>query len=547
MGRKCILDIKTAVQNDFKQDSIDICSLKQHGYAYIELRETDMNNSYTIELVNSIKSVLDVSESKVRYRKDIGYRIIQLSNISLQGLPRFLEKLQNLDGSFWDRVKQVTAGSLDIMHLSKAHNLSLKHAFPGGKICAKPREIKHGIFHTDSDCKMVTANYTNYYDTDYNFVFKQNGSDSTVAVHACDGFYKAECPSGKYMELSERYFNISAEKVLLHHPSGKTFKFFEYLPTSYGATICSPSTSTQQWQAVADEVEKWIALVALTLSIIAYVVVIFHSCFIKEERNIPTINTACLCLALLASDIVYLAQTGTPGSSQRCKAAAILRHYFDLVCHTWNGIITYDICSVLLKPMQYRDVNIRRRVSIYVILASILPMLVTLACIVVDVIVPGAIQYGQNDTCTIDNTTAKIVAYLAPSMVIDLGAIAVLAFTLCTLHQTQSQRESSGESFNYIWIAFKVACMLGLTEIVMVIQIPNPTNDHQMLVNTVATLLYVFLRCSRGVFIMVFILMYKSNRDSIRTFLNRWCCMEVSNTDSVRSLARSKTSATTVD
>ena len=197
---------------------------------------------------------------------------------------------------------------------------------------------------------------------------------------------------------------------------------------------------------------------------------------------------------------------------------------------------------MLLRPMQNQDVNVKRRALGYILLAATLPLLFILACVVVEAAVHDSIQYGHSETCTIDNRVAKIAVYLVPTVAVDIVAVVALLVALFNLYRTQSNNERSGDTYNYAWIAFKVASMLGLTEIIKVVQVPNPTSDQHEIVNTISAFVYVFLRCSRGLFIAGFVFLYKSNRDSFSSFLNRCCHRETTN--HADSRARSKTSET---
>ena len=314
VGRRCELDLD--INNKPSQQKIlQKCLMKQRSNITIVLKKSKEHKAN--KHMKLVANQLNVSISQIIIRGDLAKSIIQIYNISQQQSLKLFHKFQELDRLFWNISKKVVVGSLDAIDLSKAHYLDLRHAFPSHRKCAKPRALKSGTYYANVSCDIIASNVT-YTINDYNIVYEQTSFLSNMTVYSCDGFYKALCEPIKYTELSQESLQVHPNMTLAALPSAQTFEYSAYNPTSYSAAICTTSSPLPAWKEIVFVVEEWMSLVMLSFSIISYLLVICHGCFIKEEKNLPTMNTACLCLALLASDVVYLAQTDTKGQSSWC-------------------------------------------------------------------------------------------------------------------------------------------------------------------------------------------------------------------------------------
>ncbi|XP_032233729.2 uncharacterized protein LOC5509002 [Nematostella vectensis] len=168
--------------------------------------------------------------------------------------------------------------------------------------------------------------------------------------------------------------------------------------------------------------------IGCSISVLALLVLLVIYARFPELRNLPGKIQMNLSVALLAFHVLFF-MVAMSTSGALCKAIAIGIHYFLLVGFAWMAVMAYDVhrtftgqTEAILQP--------QRSMLVYSCLSWLLPAAFVGAIVVIDLTVPGAIDYGKGEFCYITSRFGLIFAFLVPVSLVLSWNILSLARTL---------------------------------------------------------------------------------------------------------------------
>ena len=121
----------------------------------------------------------------------------------------------------------------------------------------------------------------------------------------------------------------------------------------------------------------------------------------------------------------------------------------------------------------------------------------------------GSILYGRHERqmCWMESRNSLIVSLVVPQIIVCVATIIGLLITVMRIRSIKESTKwaiSKGAQRNGVDIgrvAVKMALLLGIAEIIGFVRIANPKSEDDDAFNSAFSLLYAFLRSSRGIFL----------------------------------------------
>ena len=188
-----------------------------------------------------------------------------------------------------------------------------------------------------------------------------------------------------------------------------------------------------------------------------------------------------------------------------CKIVALLLHFFSLALCTWPCIVAYEVWLILRS----RNVNHQSDYLYfrYSMVAWSIPCIVTSVCLTVDLVGNGSlIRYGNQNYCWIFPFHARLAVYVVPLTLMTCGnsfLISVIVITTRREKRTKHSLLAKNDKLKYHKMIIKLFLLFGTAELIGLVQIPNATQENQVIVNVVFGLLHNLFRSSRGIFLFL--------------------------------------------
>lgn len=416
-----------------------------------------------------------------------------------------------------------------VSHSSSLHRFDPKRNFPEHKYCAKPQEYSSYDFSIDTTCKIIGKNST-YNATSYNaFIYWNLRDDLEKKIVLCDQFYMngSDC----LMRDLEPDYTIQPNLDLIITHSHQTCSPAEYIPTEKGIAICISKNTTllttnetisanvssraaqtvyllYPWFATIELVYAYTSIVGTSISLVSYAYLL--GCFVKYRRyeTVPQQIMIALCLSLFISDCLFIGSIAARRNRWVCKVVAILLHWFLLVSHLWSGAMAYEFAATFRNTFINRSVKCKKRIKKYIIVVMVsASLMVGIAFTLHSLRLCHA--YDGKTICWISTFHSRLFLYIIPSTIISLfsGVVLVIACRNIRAVKRLSQHISypkEGKSYSCIKVALKLALILGISEIIAVIQIrTNSISQVELVVTAVFMGAYTILRSFRGLIILL--------------------------------------------
>ena len=388
-------------------------------------------------------------------------------------------------------------------HFTEFYKLDFARFFPKGKICAAPKKQNYNdiIIYPNCTLKILA---TNLQTRDYIINERINMWQTIVEVFTCKQFHL-----DKNCLLRQIDFYESSRNNAVEVEANKTLNVDEFIPLKKGIGVCtSVASSTLQkssWEDLVSKIEGYLTIIGCVLSIIGYIWVILTYAFIKELRTIPGKNIVGLCFQLLISDMVILINIVPTRTSAFCTTFAVLLHFSNLSIQCWTLCIAFEIWSTFRNSSIKRKFKSSRRFYSYLTFASVLPMLFVFVCIVLNQVKNDAMIYGYIGICWVVNNTARLLAYIIPTILSICATVTMLSYSIYKIYKQSKKSErllkrSGGENISLLKMTFKLIILFGIIEIFGFFQVGNQKEKAKVL-NAIFRIIYCIFRSFRGVFI----------------------------------------------
>ncbi|XP_066931289.1 uncharacterized protein [Clytia hemisphaerica] len=412
-----------------------------------------------------------------------------------------------------DDVKQVYGNYATIIKSTVQHHYltpfygpDFKRTFKNNKICAQTAALTTSNYNISLNCWLITKS-EKIPNTQYvlNSIFRDRSTDAEIQITICETFHlDSSCPK----RIIDNYTHFD-NATIKDESTGAQFPPQDYVPIDTGLGVCLPigpkTASVQGWESVANGVEKYITIVGCFMSIFCYVWVILTYTIIPALKTIPGKNIVCLCTVLLSADITMLI-TMLRLSNSACATFGAFLHYFTLSVQVWAGIVAYDIWSTFHGHRGVRNVKSNKRFHWYLAVGYLVPLVIVIICVALEMSATVNFGYGLGGVCWIALFTPRLIAYILPMALITLFNVAVLSYTIfCICKQSRKSKKllkkTGGQDVSIARMSLKLIILIGVIELLGLIQIKGATTEQGRILNTVSRIIYSVVRSFRGVFI----------------------------------------------
>ena len=390
-------------------------------------------------------------------------------------------------------------------HFTEFYKVDFARFFPNEKICAVHKKHNFSDIIIYPNCTIIVL-ATNLRTRDYVINERINKWETTIEVFTCKQFHlDKNCPL-RQIDLHKASRNNAIEVE-----ANKTLNMNEFIPLKRGIGVCkSVSSSTLQkssWEDLVSNIEGYLTIIGCVLSITCYIWVILTYALIKELRTVPGKNIVGLCFKLLISDMIILINMVPTSTSTFCTIFAVLLHFSNLSIQCWALCIAFEIWSTFRNSSIKRKFKSSRRFYSYLTFASVLPMLFVFVCIVLNQVKKDAMIYGYIGICWIANNTARLLAYIIPTILSVCATVTMLSYSIYKIYKQSKKSErllkrSGGENVNLLKMTFKLIILFGMIEIFGFFQI-GYQKEKAKIINAIFRIIYCIFRSFRGVFIWV--------------------------------------------
>ncbi|KAG7176339.1 G-protein coupled receptor Mth2-like 5 [Homarus americanus] len=139
--------------------------------------------------------------------------------------------------------------------------------------------------------------------------------------------------------LSDNEFMLYENGTVFVEAYDRIYRVEEYEVNEGHILVCLPQTSIEKFS----QLMGWVSLAGLGLSCVCLLLHLVVFVLVSDLRNLPGMNLASLCLALLISYISFITNVFAKPSPSGCIALAAVMYYFFLSSFTWMNTVAFDI------------------------------------------------------------------------------------------------------------------------------------------------------------------------------------------------------------
>ena len=413
--------------------------------------------------------------------------------------------------------KPIYIAAVNHIPFTKLYGFSLERHFRNHRVCADPYVLE-GNFQLTPNCNIKFDGKRYRILENLTYWLKITKTEIKYGAAYCKRFHLI--PNCHSLNMSYGIQNISLVNVIngsvLTTINKRESVYFpeQYLPTAEGIGICFKVNEKiplkSYWLKKFTIIEERISTYFLFLSIFLETITLITYAVIQELKSIPGKNLVALVTALLGCDLIILVLLFIRYiDDTSCNIIALLLHFLSLSLSTWNIVIAFDFWSTFSQTFA-----VERSGSMFMnynIIGWGLPATFVLVCFLVDVLVKGKSQligYGKNGFCWIGSVYARLVVYIGPFLLMTLISFVVIFVTIQKIKKrSKSTKTVIGhiKHINFAKLTMKLCLILGVSELVGLIQIPEQSISSQTFeaVSAVLGLLYNTMRSLRGTFIFL--------------------------------------------
>lgn len=499
IGNTC-KKIKATKLITLKNPSFDKCLIKDKVSFIAEINNGSLNATW---LKYEMESLLNTSvESK--FHLLFSFRNVSFLQIIMNVTYAIFDKMQDIltqpDMALWKTVTSLYISSIPNQKATRMYGLNFKRLFPGGKLCADPvTEVNpYGAFTNNCDYQI---NGTTFKSSNTSlFATISTGKIKRIISLCSNYFLHSSC------RMRQILSNYTVAKDLTIFTKNRFYNISQYLPTEYGISVCAKELKTEfEWYEFVLKAKRFISITGTSVSLLCYVYTILLFTVRKEMNTVASMTIKTLSGTLLTADTAFLIAIHLVYKKVACKLIAIILHWALLSVQTWTAVTAFDILSKF-RPVTLKQGKSNSRCFLeYCMSAYALPSLILVVAVTLNETKVYHIGYGESNTCFIHNFDAKFYFYIIPFSITFIPTVIFCLFTIRFLSKQESKLrgwlKGSGRSkINLISVALKLSLILGMTEVVGIIQIKKPSlYEYEWIINSMFAVLYNILRSFKGV------------------------------------------------
>ena len=496
VGSQCLEVQKTSPIKNIENASFENCLVSEKAglFAYVDkINEVETINSYIYSYISP-----DRANAPFTYRNLTKSFLSQLN---------YTVNSKLLDFVYGSNKKYTGSGLLFITSeyyqlYTELYGFFVGRSFRENRLCAQPEEFTDIEGNFSSSCDYTTANGTI---KNENLVLWVEVSNSGFKrkMSTCKQYHlKSSCVLQK---LTAGYTVENQTLTYRYLNSEYTFHADQFVPLLKGVGVCKSSFLKSENRNLISDIENIIAVVLTSISIACYLLVIATYIYFKELRVISNFNLITLCSLLLLSDSTMLLSAKVTGKKTLCKYISVVLHWSLLTSYQWVLCMAVEL-AVKFSGLA-RKSSRRRYFTANVLISTLVPTLIVSLTVVLEFTGAAYIGYG-NKYCWISGYYAKMFSYVAPLSVIFISCVVCLCFTIYKIRKLErANKKVLGDGktshVDLVMVALKLMLILGVTDAVGFIQIPNALSDGEKTFNSVFSLVYTCCRSSKGIMLLM--------------------------------------------
>ena len=216
-----------------------------------------------------------------------------------------------------------------------------------------------------------------------------------------------------------------------------------------------------------------LSYLGLSADVVAAAILLFTYAAFAEMRTFYGKLFMNFVLVLLLGDLTFLLGSTVYAVSLEdvvCQVVAILLHYLFLARFVWMSLLSLNVARHFYHAMKF-IVNEEREswhyLMLYMAAGWLSPLLVLIVIVPVNYAIPGAVDYGVDGLCWMNQTLAIIISFIVPISICILfstGAFAFVCFILLQLCRSQESKELKHQTGSRDFrVLIAVYCITGVT------------------------------------------------------------------------------------
>ena len=289
---------------------------------------------------------------------------------------------------------------------------------------------------------------------------------------------------------------------------------------SYWNNTNLTNSNVYSWTETVTDIKYHISLVGTSLSLFSYLVSLFLFGMVPTLRNTGGLYIMVLIIFLLFSDLVFLINVHMVLRTSICKWFGILLYWTLLNVLLWSSIVAIDI---MLKFMKRFD-RASSKESTKMLRLRLLGVLLASSSVIIIIVAlqeSGTVEFEFYRNCWFGIFEHSLGFYFIPTCIGYFFCFICICLILRSIQHEQMDVNETIDSdtrknVNLLKICIKLMLILGITEIVGLVQIRRSTlTENESIFNATFGLVYDMIRSFRGVFILV---IYMVNKKTWRSF-----------------------------
>ena len=436
-----------------------------------------------------------------------------------------------------DPTEEIYLSSVQEQSTSWMYGFDIVRNFPSYKVCHSPIIVDAIDVKFHNNCT-ATINHNQYSIKDYVLLIRIKQKQQIQQVLICNKYHlNSDCPQRTISMIDKKppkssiIDSNSADHSTVHNTNvediiidGSTYTPERYAPTVTGVSVCiATDTASPLWIPQAKKGEYYLTVTGVLLSFPSYIMTIVVYGSLRELKSLPSFILIAICISLCLSDATMALLLSGVVNRQSYKIIAICIHWLQLNTQSWVCIIAYEYFKAFSNIVRLHRHTALKRFYIYLAICIAVPSIVITSTCLIDYYYPDYIGYGSSMDHFMDNFTAQMATHIVPlTVALFLSFIVLVAAVYKVCHHrdiTGGMLQSGYAQISVPTMAIKIMGILGMVEVVGLIQLKQPQSEESYIFNTVFQFMYSFFRGFRGVLIFS---LYVVNRRVFRIIKSKF-------------------------
>lgn len=289
----------------------------------------------------------------------------------------------------------------------------------------------------------------------------------------------------------------------------------------YEAEAMDARMSQSKVQSHTDEVEKWLTLISLVLSLSGLAMTFLMDLLTKSRQTLPGKITLVLVSTLFTAQLLFLLSGYASGKLWPCRLLGLAVHYFWLAVFFWKNMAAYHMYVVFVKPFQHTTDNQIHSLLKYSLYGYGAPGVTVGSYTLIRSLLSGSGEIGYGDkSCFLSRPIDIGLAFVLPVGIVLVTNVFFFGRAVQEIKKMSDMEKNMNRlNSHHTMLYVKMSLVLGFSWVVgFVANIVNTTY-----------LWYVFIALNGGAGVLIF-LSQLCNRQAVRCLSSVPTTVETANT-----------------